>query len=255
MENFWDFVGVAGINALVVGAISFFGRESFKSYLRREEAQDLENHKNALQKTIEELKGEINRNTETYKIITGKSLDREIRYNEKEYKALSECWESFAKAFNVAKSSSVGLYATHNLDSMKPEIIDDYLVTLGLSPEQITLLKNSNDKTDYLQTALYMNEVNHIRVFSDKFKETLSIHQIFLSAEVLSEFFYFQEIIENCWKYQMIIYIDERRNRNANAVKLDQNIEKAYEVQSHEVSKRKDSFMDKIKLLLGSRKN
>lgn len=225
MENLWDFFGITGINALVVAAITFFGKKSFESFLqieviqkiddnrkyikkelleinselKRNENKEIANHKHTLQETIEELKGQIKKNTEDYKIITGGSLDRKIRLNEKEISGLAECWEALIPVFFLARELCSKFMEHIDISQMQDNELDKFLPSFNLSENQIYFIKMSSDKNNSLFVFRRENDLAPLKEKSDCFRNRIEAFSPFIDKDIFDKFNQLSAAIENSW--------------------------------------------------------
>lgn len=216
MENLWNAMGVATpfVTAIVFGAIAFFGRETFKSVLQNEFSTSLEDYKKSIQKELSEftsslkkeenkelakLTGEITRATEEFKTTTGRSLDRKIRFNEKEYEGLSECWLLLRTTFEVINEIGLEPSMLLPIENMDEIQLNQYLTSLGLDENQQSTVNSSPEKTKLLFHILSKKNEKIIKSNCDRFLESLYKYQLFFDEDIYADFHELFAISENIW--------------------------------------------------------
>lgn len=216
MENLWNILGISTpvVTTIVLGAIAFFGRETFKSILQNEVSISLEDYKKAIQRELSEfvsslkreenkelanLTGEITRATEEFKTVTGRSLDRKIRFNQKEYEGLSECWLNLRTTFEVIGKIGLEPSILPNVGGLNELQLSQYLNLLNLDETQKQAVKLSEKKDVMLYNVL--NDVNSkiIKNNCDTFLNSIYKYQIFFDVDIYGDFHKLFAISENIW--------------------------------------------------------
>lgn len=191
-ENFWGILGTNGVGAAAGSAIAIFLSELLKSYLRREENQESADYKNKLNIDMEKLKIELS-------AISGELLDRRIKLNEKEFSGLSECWDSLDAAFVLARQTSSKFYPVYDVSKMDDHELEVKLTSVGLSHNQISIIKISDNKNATLSTFLRANDVDLLKEKSDDLTNKIKRHSLFIPEPVVSKFEQLSIAIENSW--------------------------------------------------------
>lgn len=244
MENLWNIMGVStpAVTVIIFASIAFFGRESFKSILQSEVSRSLEDYKKAIQRELSEfvsslkreenkelakLTGEITRATEEFKTVTGRSLDRKIRFNQKEYEGLSECWINLRTTFEVIAKIGREPLSLPDVDGMNEFQLSQYLSFLNLDADQREIVKSSDQKTQKLFDVL--NDINSkiIKSHCDVFLNSIYKYQIFFDEAIYGDFYDLFVISENIWlkKNQIANPFISAKTKQENRNYISQNIE------------------------------
>ncbi|MCX2563700.1 hypothetical protein [Acetobacter thailandicus] len=190
---------------IIVAILFAIFHVSYTSLVKRGENKENEERKSELQKNIEEIKGEISKNTETHKIITGRSLDREIKYNQKEYEGLSECWLNMRSAFELANKIANEPSMLPNVNAYDEHQLESYLNTLNISDDDKKIIQHSSKKSAELFYILLHMNIEKIKNTSNDFLNSLYKYQIFIEDDIYEKFYDLFRILDAIivWKRQI----------------------------------------------------
>lgn len=135
---------------------------------------------------------EANKQLEVYKVITGGDLNRKIKFIEKEYVAISECWSSFTKAYDSIKYGHK-FYPACDFHVMGDEKIERFLREFNFSSDQISEIKKSKNYNDFIE----IDQNNRFKKFEElleNFRDVLYANEIFMEEDIVKKFDHFLAI-------------------------------------------------------------
>lgn len=165
--------------------------EQYKSSLRKEENKTAETYRHELQTGLENIKAEINKGLEEYKVITGRLLDRKTRLNEKEFEGLAECWAALTEAFCSAYVLCLKSYSEEDISQIEDQKLDDILSFYKLNKGQISFIKkidNPSKKNHAFAQCLRHNELSLTEERVEVLMNKVEFYSIFIIDEIIKEF-------------------------------------------------------------------
>ena len=164
-----------GAAAVAYGLFRFFGKAWMDElFARRLEAF---RHENA--KELQSLRAKIDG-----------SLNATIRFQEKEFSALSSCWESLNIAYGQV-SDLVGSYQQQlyeDVGSMPEKMRADYLKTLDLLESQRDDILKSSNPTETLMKYFDIIKLNRARKKVQEYVNILYMNEIFIDEDISEDF-------------------------------------------------------------------
>ena len=182
---------------------------------------------------------------EMYKVVMGGNLNRKIKFIEREYIAISECWGAFMKAYGSIKESVYGIYQPYDFSIIEKDKLDVFLKEFGFLDYQIEIMKRSSARNEKFLEICKVNSHNKAKSFCSLFQESLNINEIFMSDEVLRDFNYFLGLFRGVFE-------------GLNSLKIARNIDHITELHrkidllnSDEAENRQKELLLKIRRYLG----
>lgn len=145
---------------------------------------------------IEIYKAEVGKQLEAYKVVMGGNLNRKIRFIEKEYISLSECWASFVEAYEGIKNSIPSFCPSYDFQMIDDDTLERVLKEFGFSNYQVNIMKRSTDKNEKFPEICQFNLHIKVRKLCDHFRCTLEINEIFIDEKIFKKFTRFSSIFE-----------------------------------------------------------
>ncbi|WP_395370629.1 hypothetical protein [Komagataeibacter diospyri] len=177
----------------------FTSVEDYKRPIQEELTRIVSSLKREENQEFAKLTGEVTRVTEEFKTITGRSLDRKIRFNQKEYEGLAECWLDLRNAFEDINKILLEPLVLQPIDDLDEAKLNSYLDFLKLNEDQKNIVKNSKNKALSLFNIQTESNIEIIRVRSEKLINSIYKYQIFFDEEIYEKFHRLFTISENIW--------------------------------------------------------
>lgn len=181
----WATLGLLGITLLGATGLAYwlFQRFSEKWLVQRFDKQ-LEDHKHAQQRELEQLKVRINA-----------AIDRTTKLHQFEFEALPKLWAAATAAFGEVWRF-VSPFQTHpDLDRMNPLELDHFLTNSKLADYQKDQLRTGPDKATRHAKMFLWHEAKRVNEVYFSFHNYLVANGIFLPKDLQTKFMALRDLI------------------------------------------------------------
>lgn len=181
MNTLSDFFAVIGFMVVGVGAVGTFAWWVFRTFsekwLNAKFEERLAAYKHEQQKELEHLKFAINA-----------QMDRATKLHQKEFEALPEAWALLMNAHGII-ISLVSRYQSHpDLNGMRPDQAEDFIVNCNLAEWQRQLVRDAKDKTNAYRDQIEPFKIARAKKASRKFHLYFRKNGIFIREPIKQQF-------------------------------------------------------------------
>jgi hypothetical protein len=147
-------------------------------------------HRNTLR--VERLKDELARDTqralEQLKLENNASLDRAVKFQQREFDVLPEAWRLLTDAFTITRPVTLGVAMSPEIHKMTAEQLEYFLDKIPLADWQKNELRAASDPVRYYLDAISWHDLNRAQTACGEFHVYLSKNGIFIPPDVKTKF-------------------------------------------------------------------
>ncbi|MBR0882718.1 MULTISPECIES: hypothetical protein [Bradyrhizobium] len=178
LSTLFALVGYVVVGVGAVGAFVWWLFRTFsEKWLNAKFEERLAAYKHEQQKELEHLKFEINA-----------QMDRATKLHQKEFEALPEAWARLMDAHGMTVSL-VSRYQSHpDLNRMRPDQLEDFIVHSKLAEWQRQLVRDADDKTNAYRNQIEPFKIARTRKASRKFYLYFRKNGIFIREPIKQKF-------------------------------------------------------------------
>lgn len=166
-------VGVGGIGVI----IWWLFRTLSEKWLNAKFEERLAAYRHEQQKELEHLKFTINA-----------QMDRATKLHQREFDALPEAWGRLMDAHGIIMSVVSRLQSTPDLNSMRPDQLEDFIAHSELAEWQRQLVRDEKDRTNAYRNQIEPFKIARARKATRKFIVYFRKHGIFIREPIKQQF-------------------------------------------------------------------
>jgi hypothetical protein len=147
----------------------------------------------------ENIKDELGRNTqralEQFKYENSASLDRAVKFHQREFDVLPEAWGLLVDAFSITRPVALGAVIAPDINKMTAEQFEDFLRKIPLAQWQKNELMAAPDKVRYYISAISWHDMTRAEACCGKFHEYILKNGIFILPDIKRKFSQFDDLL------------------------------------------------------------
>ncbi len=171
-------IGLIAVGAGVIGTFAWWLFRTFsEKWLNAKFEERLAAYKHEQQKELEHLKFSINA-----------QMDRATKLHQKEFEALPEAWARLMNAHGIILSVVSRYQSTPDLNAMRPDQLEDFIVNSTLAEWQRQLIRDAKDKTNEYRNQIEPFKIARAKKASRKFYLYFRKNGIFIREPIKQQF-------------------------------------------------------------------
>lgn len=184
----YDFVGrivLQGGGAAMVAYLAF--RAFAERWLQSKFDEKLEAYRHENAKEISRMR-----------VAIDGALDATVRLQEKEFKAIAECWEKINIAYGAVSDLVNPIQEYQNIDKMSHEAVLEYIDQIDLFKFQKLEIIKSENKADDLSKFIKLNKLNYANKSINYLQNTTTVSEIFIDHGLYSAINEITQLMRKC---------------------------------------------------------
>jgi len=183
--NFLATIGAVVVGAGAVGAFAWWLFRLFsEKWLNAKFEERLAAYRHEQQKELEHLKFEINA-----------QMDRATKLHQREFEALPEAWARLMHAHGIIASLVSRHQSTPDLNSMKPDQMEDFVSNSKLVEWQRQVVRDAKDKTSAYRNQVEPFKIGRARKAGRRFYLYFRSNGIFIRDPIKQQFNKLDELL------------------------------------------------------------
>lgn len=177
-SDFFAAIGYIVVGAGAIGTIVWWLFRTFsEKWLNAKFEERLAAYKHEQQKELEHLKFAINA-----------QMDRATKLHQKEFEALPEAWGRLMDAYGIIMATTSRYQSTPDLNAMRPDQLDDFILHSKLAEWQRQLVSDAKDKTNAYRNQIEPFKISEARKATSNFYTYFRKNGIFIRDPIKQQF-------------------------------------------------------------------